>query len=243
MRKTTNALKVASVCVLAGLSIAACKKKSDDTPDVAVAYLQVIHASPKTAEVMVNVNEKKTQQKVQYLSAQKTYTMLQPGKDLPIKLTLGNDVIAESKFTFENAVSYSLFIYDTLKNNKVKFIVLKDMVSNPGATKINVRFLHLSPNTTPVDIDVFKDKDSTRLVKATAYIGNNPDAAALASFKTIAAGTYRVKVKTQVGTRTVTLLDIPSLQLDGKKTVTLFLKGLTNGKADAATGLQLWLHR
>lgn len=243
MKTTVNRLKAVSVCVLAGISIAACKKKSDNTPDVQVSYLQVIHASPKTAEVVVNVNGNRTQQKISYLAPQKPYIMLQPGKDLPVKLTIGNNLVAESKFTFENAGNYSLFIYDTLKNDKVKFIVLKDILSSPGRTKTNIRFLHLSPNTTPVDIDIFRGNDSLRVVKATAYIGNNPDAAALAPFKTVVAGAYRVKVKTQVGTRIVTLLDIPSLQLDGQKTVTLFLKGLTNGTANAATGLQLWLHR
>ncbi|MBS0030667.1 DUF4397 domain-containing protein [Chitinophaga sp. 22321] len=238
-----NTSKVVSACVLIGISIAACKKKSDNTPDAPVSYLQVIHTSPKTAELMVNVNEKKMQQKVQYLSVQKPYVSLNSGKDVPVKLTLGNNIVGENKFTFENATSYSLFIYDTLKNNKVKFIVLKDVLSNPGATKANVRFLHLSPNTTPVDIDVFKGNDSIRLVKATAYIGDNPDAAALAPFKTIIAGTYRVKVKIQVGAKPVTLLDIPSLKLEGQRTATIFLKGLTNGTADAATGLQLWLHK
>lgn len=199
MRKTTNPLKVVSVCVLAGISITACKKKSDNTPEVQVSYLQVIHASPKTAEVVVNVNENKTQQKIQYLGMQKPYVMLQPGKDLPVKLTVGNNVVAESKVTFENAVNYSLFIYDTLKNNKVKFIVLKDILSTPARTKTNIRFLHLSPNTAPVDIDIFKGSDSTRLVRTTAYIGNSPDAATLAPFKTVAAGTYRVKVKNPGG--------------------------------------------
>lgn len=236
-------LKVASVLALAGISITACKKKSDNTPDIVVSYLQVIHASPKTAEVTVNVNEKKHQQKTTYLATEKPYVMLEAGKDLPVKLTSGSNIVADGKFSFDNAANYSLFIYDTLKSNKLKFVILKDIISNPGAAKTNIRFLHLSPNTTLVDIDIFKGTDSTRLIKATAYIGNSTDAATLAPFKTIASGKYRVKVKTQAGNKTVTLLDIPSVQLDEQKTVSLLLKGLSNGTADAAIGLQVWMHK
>ncbi|MBO9729819.1 MAG: DUF4397 domain-containing protein [Chitinophaga sp.] len=243
MSKTTSTLKVAALLTVAGLSITACQKKSENTPVPAATFLQVIHASPKTAEVTINVNEKKYQQKTTYLSSLNSYGRLEAGKDLPIKLSMGSNVVANGKFSFENGAAYSLFIYDTLTNNKVKFVILKDMISNPGTTKANIRFLHLSPNTPPVDIDVFSGNDSIRLVKAGAYIGNSPDVTALAPFKTIITGKFRVKVKTMVGNKIVTLLDIPSLELSGQKTYTLFLKGVNNGSSDAAIGLQLWMHK
>lgn len=243
MRKVVNALKVVTAFVLAGVSLTACKKKTDNTPEQEISYLQVVHASPKVAEVLVNINQKKAQHKVQYLSAQKPYTAMLAGKDLPVQLTLGGNVVAENKVTFEKAANYSLFIYDTLKNNKVKFVILKDVLTNPGPTKANIRFLHLSPNTAQVDIDVFKGNDSLRLEKSVAYLGDNPSIAAFSTFKTIIAGNYRVKVKTQVGGRPVTLLDIPTVKLERQRTVTLFLRGLTNGPTGNEIGLQLWQHK
>lgn len=243
MRKVVNTSKVLAAFVLAGVSLAACNKKTDNTPEADISYLQVVHASPKLGEVLVNINQKKAQHKVQYLSAQKPYAAMLSGKDLPIQLTTGNTVVAENKITFEKTANYSLFIYDTLKNNKVKFVVLKDILTNPGPTKTNIRFLHLSPNTGLVDIDVFKGNDSLRLEKAVAYIGDNPSIAAFSTFKTITAGNYRVKVKTQSGGRSVTLLDIPTMKLEGQRTVTLFLRGLTNGTTGNETGLQLWQHK
>jgi len=243
MRKVVNASKVVAVIILAGISLAACKKKTDNTPDAAISYLQVIHASPKSGEVLVNINQKKAQHKVQYLSSPKPYAMMLSGKDLPVQLSMGGNIIAENKVTFENTTNYSLFIYDTLKNNKVKFVVLKDILTNPGPAKTNIRFLHLSPNTGLVDIDVFKGNDSLRLEKSVAYLGDNPSIAAYSTFRTITAGNYRVKVKTRSGSRSVTLLDIPTMKLEGQRTVTLFLRGLTNGTTGNETGLQLWQHK
>ncbi|MGO4294992.1 DUF4397 domain-containing protein [Chitinophaga sp. RAB17] len=243
MRKVVNASKTVAAFVLAGVFITACKKKTDPTPDAEISYLQVIHASPKTAEMLVNINQKKALHRVQYLSATKPYTSMLSGANLPVQLTLGSNIAAENKITFEKAANYSLFIYDTLKNNKVKFIVLKDVFTNPGVTKMNIRFLHLSPNTSPVDIDLFKGNDSIRLEKANAFIGDNPNTTALSTFKAITAGDYRVKVKIQVAGKPVTLIDIPKVQLTAQKTVTLFLRGLTNGTAGNETGLQVWQHK
>ncbi len=243
MKKVVNALRITVAFALAGTFLAACKKKTDPAPEKEISYLQVIHASPKVAELLVNINQKKAQYKVQYLSTSKTYTVMPAGKDLPVQLTLGNNVVAENKVTLEKATNYSLFIYDTIRNNKVKFVVLKDGLTNPGAAKTNIRFLHLSPDTPPVDIDIFKGRDSLRLEKATVFIGDNPNVAALSTFKPVPAGDYRVKVKIQVGNKPVTILDIPKLQLEGQKTVTLFLRGLINGTAGNAIGFQLLQHK
>jgi Domain of unknown function (DUF4397) len=242
-KKFMKMRKVLIAFALAGISLTACKKKTDNTPEADISYLQVVHAAPKVGEVLVNINQKKAQHKVQYLSMQKPYTAMLSGKDLPIQLTAGGNIVAESKVTFEKTSNYSLFIYDTLKNNKVKFVVLKDILTNPGPAKTNIRFLHLSPDMPEVDMDVFKGNDSLRLEKTVAYIGDNPSIAAYSTFKTITAGNYRVKVKTRAGSRSVTLLDIPTMKLEGQRSVTLFLSGLKNGTAGNETRLQLWQHK
>lgn len=243
MKKVITVLRVTVAFALAGTFLAACKKKTDSAPEKEISYLQVVHASPKVTELLVSINQKKAQYKVQYLSASRLYTALPAGKDLPVQLTLGTSMVAENKVTLEKATNYSLFIYDTLRNNKVKFVVLKDELTNPGTVKTNIRFLHLSPNTPPVDIDIFKGRDSLRLEKANVFIGDNPNAAALSTFKSVAAGDYRVKIKIQVGNKPVTILDIPKLQLEGQRTATLFLRGLINGTAGNAIGLQLLQHK
>jgi len=243
MKEAGRSLKTMSAIVLVATSVIACNKKKDNSSPVKNSLLQVVHAAPNVGELAVEINGKKTQHKVQYLNTQKPYIAQQTEGDAAIKLMLGNNVAAEGKAALENNGNYTLFLYDTLKSNKIKFLLLKDNLSAPGTGKTNIRFLHLSPNTSPVDVDLFKGRDSIRLISASTYPGDAPNAAALSLFRSIASGDYRVKVKTKTGTEIKTLLDVPSLKLDAQRSITLYLRGLTKGAASAQLGLQTWQHK
>lgn len=237
-------LRTITVSALVIASITACNKKKDNSQAPKISLLQVVHAAPNAGELTVEINGKKTQHKVQYSNTPKPYIAQQTGAEATIKLLLGNNsVVAEGKSSLENNGNYTLFLYDTLKSNKIKFLLLKDNLSAPGAGKTNVRFLHLSPNTSPVDVDIFSGRDSIRLISANPYIGDNPNATPLSSFRTIASGDYRVAVKTKTGTQVNTVLSIPSLKLGAQRSITLYLKGLTKGTTGAELGLQAWQHK
>ncbi len=245
MKVTGRSLKAMAVITVIAASTTACNKKKDNSPPpVKNSLLQVVHVAPNVGELSLEINGKKTQHKVQYLNAQKPYAAVQTETDALLKLILSNNsVVAEGKAGLANNGNYTLFLYDTLKSNKIKIMLLKDNLAAPGSGKTNIRFLHLSPNTGPVDVDIFKGRDSLRLVSAGTYPGDNPNTTALALFKTIASGDYRVKVKTKTGSAINTVLDIPSLKLDAQRITTLYLGGLTKGAAGNQLSLQTWQHK
>lgn len=244
MKGTNRSLKVMAVTAIVVASMAACKKKKESGPSLKSSLLQVVHAAPNVGELTVEINGKKTPHKIQYSNAPKPYLAQQTETDATIKLILANNsVVAEGKSTLDNNGNYTLFLYDTLKISKIKFLLLKDNLSAPGAGKTSIRFLHLSPNTSPVDVDIFKGRDSIRLINANSFVGDNPNTAALSAFSVIPSGDYRVKVKTKTGIQSNTVLDIPVLQLGAQRTITLYLKGLTKGKSGTELGLQAWLHK
>ncbi|WP_143306446.1 DUF4397 domain-containing protein [Chitinophaga vietnamensis] len=245
MKQVRMSLKGIAFTLLAGAVFTSCKKKDDPAPPpTKTAAIQLVHASPKTGELTAEINGKKSQDKLVFLGQPKGYVSVSADKEAQLKFSLdGNKVVLDGKYTLENKGNYSLFLYDTLSNSKIRALLLKDDLGDPGKGKANLRFLHLSPNTANVDIDVFKAKDSVRLASNVSYIGERPDAVALSAFKSIAAGDYRVKIKTKTGTKVTTIVDIPSVKLVEGKVVTLYLSGLTNAIGATGVGLQAWQHK
>ncbi len=206
--------------------------------------MQFVHASPKTGELTADINGKKHQDKLKFLGQSNGYIPVPADKEAVLKFLLdGSKLIVDGKYALTDKVSYSLFVYDTLLNNKVKALLLTDDRSSPAKGKSNVRFLHLSPDATAVDIDVFKNKDSLRLVSNATYVGDKPDIKSLSVFKSVAAGDYHVKVKTKVGGKETTILDIPIVKLEDGKVATLYLSGLAKGTGTTKVALQVSQHK
>ncbi|RBL91970.1 DUF4397 domain-containing protein [Chitinophaga flava] len=235
-----------SCALLVTVAFMSCKKNNDPvTPPVAKnAGIQLVHTAPKVGDLIVEIDGKKQQEKLQFLNQSKAYMNLPFQNESILKFMQdGNKVIVDTKYRLNDKGTYSLFLYDTLLNNKIRAVLLNDNLANPGKGKTSIRFLHLSPNTSAVDIDIFKGSDSIRLINNVAYISDKPDVAALSPFKSIASGDYRMKVKTKTGTTSTTVLDIPSVKLVEGKVVTLYLSGLTKATGALGVGLQLWQHR
>jgi hypothetical protein len=248
MKQVRMTLKGIAFALLAGALATSCKKKNDDPapppPPVKNATIQLVHASPKTGELTAEINGKKHGDKLKFLGQSNGYITVSANKDAVLKFLLDSSkVIMDGKYALTEKENYSLFVYDTLLNSKVKALLLKDDLSSPAKGKSNVRFLHLSPDAAAVDIDVFKDKDSLRLVSNTAYVGDKPDVKSLSVFKSVAAGDYRVKVKTKVGGKETTILDIPVIKLGDGKVATCYLSGLTKGMGTVKVGLQVSQHK
>jgi len=235
-----------SCALLVAAAFMSCKKNNDPAPQPVAknAGIQIVHTAPKVGDLTVEIDGKKLQDKLSFLNTSKGYMNLPLQNESSLKFSQdGNKVIVDARYKFNDKGTYSLFLYDTLLNNKARAVLLTDNLADPGKGKTSLRFLHLSPNTTPVDIDVFKGGDSIRLISNVAYISDKPDVAVLSPFKSIASGDYRVKVKTKVGATTTTVLDIPSVKLLEGKVVTLYLSGLTKASGALGVGLQLWQHR
>ncbi|MBS0028210.1 DUF4397 domain-containing protein [Chitinophaga sp. 22321] len=249
MKQIRISLKGIAFTLLAGAVFTSCKKKDDPAPPPPPppsknATILLVHASPKTGELTSEINGKKHQDKLTFLGSPKAYITVSADKDIALKFSLdGSKVLLDGKYPLVDKGNYSLFLYDTLLNNKIKALLLQDNLSDPGKGKTSVRFLHLSPDAASINIDVFKDKDSLRLISNTAYVGDKPDPKSLSTFKSVAAGDYRVKVKAKDGTKETTILDIPVVKLGEGKVTTLYLSGLTKGTGTTKIGLQVSQHK
>ncbi len=239
-------LKTSAFVSLAALSMTACNKKNNDQGvSTKTSFIQVVHSAPKTGELEVEINGQKLSGKVAYLNSSGVYNRIKSdtAKEVPLKISFNNTVVAEGKISLANNEYYSLFLHDTLgTGKKIKYAFLKDDLAAPGAGLANVRFLHLSVDAPAADIDLL-GKDSIRLVTGATYIGSTPDIAKLSAFTKIKAGDYRVKVKVKKGTKTETILEVPVVKLEANKSTTLCLRGLTKGMGGYELGMHTWQHK
>jgi uncharacterized protein DUF4397 len=249
MKKERLVLSGMTIMMFAAGMLASCKKNSNDPQPPAVtktSNIEAVNAAAKSGEFEVQVGDKKIPNTIKYLNQPDAYTSFTTKNDVTIQITgANNTVVAKGTHTLEDKQNYTLFIYDTLDaGKKVKYVLLKDNFPAVAAGKTNIRFLHLSPDMPAVDIDLFKGRDSVRLISANPYIGGTPDPKTLSARNTVvASGDYLVKVKTKTGTVINTLLTIPSLTLASGKTITLYLRGLKKGSSGNEAGLQLLVHK
>jgi hypothetical protein len=248
MRQERLILSGMTIVLFATAVFVSCKKNSNDPPPdvIKTANIQAVNAAAKSGEFEVQVGDKKIANTIKYLNQPDAYTSFTTKNDVTIQITGANNmVVAKGTHTLDDKQQYTLFIYDTLDaGKKVKYVLLKDNFPAVAAGKTNIRFLHLSPDMPAVDIDLFKGRDSVRLISANPYIGGTPDVKTLSARNTlVSSGDYLVRVKTKTGTVVNTLLTIPSLQLASGKTVTLYLRGLKKGSAGNEYGLQLLQHK
>lgn len=230
--------------LFAASTLVACKKHKDDpNPPVEVktAYVEVVHASPRTADIEVKMNGVNIPSRVKYLDKPGAYIPVQIKDSVTLQLSANGAVIAQGMHRLEDKYKYSLFVYDTLDaGKKVKYMLVQDTFTTPGAGKSNIRFLHLAPQLASVDVDLFTARDSLRLVSACPYAGKKaPDG----KFGPIAAGDYRVRVRSRSGAASPVILDIPSLKIEKGKSFSLYLYGLIRATGDSKLGLQVLSHK
>lgn len=237
------------VTLFAAVIVNACKKDKASPPppeEKKKSFIQMVNATPKTGELDLSLDSKTIVAKLSYQNQPNGYVQFELKDNIPFKITApGDKTVAEGKYTFEKDKYYTVFAYDTLSTDKkVKYIILKDSLPDPGTGKSNIRFLHLSPDASPVNIDIFKGTDSLRFVTKGSYIGGTPNTVALSSFNKIAGGDYRVKIrsKTKAGADTL-LLNVSPVKVESGKTFTLYLGGLVKGKDPHKISVQLLQHK
>jgi hypothetical protein len=231
------------VLSIAGLCIQ-CNKSIDSSGKL--AYLSVTHAAPGTSALDVLFeNNKLTEQLAYgsttgssgnlYLSVISGVHNFKAGPDDNNFYIDGNIGLLAGKY-------YSLFIYDTLSNGKLKSLLLQDGWTTPVDTVSLIRFLNLSPDTTSFDITIINTDTTYKLdtlsLGAVSYIGANPKPTDLSSFsETIRSGVCHVQVLRD----SIPVLN-DTITLTHGKIYTIYSKGLFNGSGATALGLGMIQH-
>lgn len=185
------------LAVLAALALSAC---GDDDNDNNVARLRAVHLSPDAPLVDIYVDDDLVAEDVDYLD-QTGYLQLPAGAANVIVTAAGDPdaVVIDADATLAEDTDYTVLAANFLE--EIEPIVLLDDNTPPAAGQVQVRIVHGSPSTGPVD--VYITAPGAPLDEATPVLQDVPFGAA-SSYLEVPAGTYQIRV-TLANTLTVGL--------------------------------------
>ncbi|MBO0958292.1 DUF4397 domain-containing protein [Neobacillus sp. MM2021_6] len=179
------------------------------------AKVRLLHTSPDASNVDMYINGNRVIRDLPLKQVSQELT-LQPGKYHVDIYPAGNmvDSFLNKKITVEAGKSYTLTTIDSIK--KMRLLVFLNEPQVP-LNEAKVRFIHLSPDTPPLDIAV-KDRDvifpKITYKQATDYLGLTPM-------------TVDLEART-AGTKEV-FLPLPKVQFKANETTTIVFLGLSKG--------------
>jgi Domain of unknown function (DUF4397) len=250
MRKTIHNLLFIYAAILL---VVACKKKDSPEPPSTLGFVSFHNAAlllPRAGNVLVDNNRVNNANFLSYLaSITGNWVGVNEGtrtialKDSSVSATAN---WASKAITAQAGKAYSAFAYDTLNatTGQVRMLVLNTDLSTPALGKSNVRFLHLSPDASNVDVALLRVNDARTgyidsvKINNVPYVGPAPNEAALSAFANIPSGFYHIRVRpagtftnvVSVGTTFTTGTSI----IQGKN-YSIFARGFVNNTGTGRT--------
>lgn len=241
--------KIFAIALISTAFFPACKKAFEQPADwssVAVIQASPVAATIPTDTLQVFIDTMRYNSTGITYNTNSTYLpVLSGSKTVDIRRGVNSNYsnyVSSFTYTFERGKAYSFFVYDTTTSStgQAKILHLKDDLTLPAAGMSNVRFLHLAPNGSAVDVTLLRTSvtpNDSVTISNKAYIGATPNEDALSVFMPIPRGTYTAKVKT-AGTQTV-LASSTAISLTATATgadvnegriVTLYVTGTAKGR-------------
>ncbi|MCX2584254.1 DUF4397 domain-containing protein [Pedobacter sp. MR22-3] len=229
--KTKNYLGLSTkiICALFAITLtfSACKKDWNNDP-IEAAGIGFVHASPGTAALDYILDNQKigsfsyTNDRGYFAAYPGTRLVGVSKKDSLKYLTNGTAALKGGSF-------YSVFVVDTLKSTKL--LLVEDDLKAPETDKAKVRFINLSPGSSPLDLAV--EGNATALFASKAFKEFTP-------FTSInPSDNYTFQVK-QAGTVTATL---PAVKIEKGKIYTIWAKGLSSKTDSTKFGLAIMTNK
>jgi len=145
-------LVLVPVLIVTGFS--SCEKSDDpqsDFPINTLAYVSVVHASPRTGSIDIaldknrlNLNFFNYSDRVAYFNAytgSRTFYAYKKGS---------NDTLVAKNILLLPQKNYTIFIVDTM--NKIDAVLVRDSSRAPGADSVRIRFANMSPDAGNLDL-------------------------------------------------------------------------------------------
>lgn len=209
-----------------------CKK--EEIPLKGVSRISLVNVIPDGADINYLINGSRInaqpltfQQNTGYL------TLLSNSYHLRVMQADPSGPLLDTSVQFSPGHWYSFIVYDTLK--KVSAMLVQDQIPTPPPGKVNLRFLHLSPDSLAVDVYL----NGIKWVSHRRFADNLKDTT-LARFGLQVAGTYRVDIKKYADT--LVLASMPGVVLSENGSFTLYAKGLRKRIGDRGFGVGLLVH-
>lgn len=195
------------------LTLSSCLKDSNQNGDSIVSALTVVHGSPDAPSVdFVWDNQRVNIQEFAYKNRIKYFTDYS-GNHLARFYMEGTNANAlyETQVSLTPGKYFSLFLSGTL--DSLSSVLLEDDAEKPAEGNAKIRFINLSPDAGPLDLQLVDD----------SLTASNKDFQKYTSFQEMEAGEYAAKIKSTSGT---TVNDQFDLTLEEGKTYTLWARGL-----------------
>lgn len=142
------------------------------------------------------------------------------------KLVSGTDPVFDNSLFLDPGKSYSVFFYDTLKNNKVKTIILTDELVVVD-TIAKARFLQFIPRSD--SLTLILKRDTLIIAIRDAYMGNKPNASSESDFfENLPPGNYQL----QLQSNSSVLFQQASFVVLPGKLYSFIARGVVNGSGD-----------
>lgn len=142
-----------------------------------------------------------------------------------LKLSSGTDIVINNNVALEAGVSYSLFLYDTLKNNRVKAWLITDNLVRIDSLAA-VRFLQFIPRADTLTL--LLTKGSVSYYVNESYIGHKFEPGTGKEFVPVPVGNYDITLQRK---DTVIFKQSAVSMLPGK-IYSIVSKGIKNGTGD-----------
>ena len=181
------------------------------------SYLRILHASPKSPNVDVYINDMLKFKNLAYAYFTDYIEVITGNYNVKVYAagTKTNPVLSKNLFVPPEKI-YTIAAIGLLPN--IDLLPVPETKVMQPADKAYIKFAHLSPNTGPVDITL---PDGKILFKNISY-------KSYTDYIEVPAGTYTLEAR-PTGTKT-TVLYIPNIKLKPQRFYTVYAIGLLKGK-------------
>jgi hypothetical protein len=218
------------LCVAALVIVMASCFDEDTAPvqPVPVSYVSIYHASPDAPGLDIVVDDRQINTNSFDYSDFSGYLNFRTG-ERNFKLTAVNaaNTFLDTTFSFVDGKAYSVFIADKVAS--IEAVLLTDSAAQPASGKAMLRFIHLSPDASAVDIVSDKLEDGKTFKGKTFKMASG--------FSEVDAASYSFSVK-EAGTDKV-LLTANDINIQEGGFYTVILRGLANPPSGVTNVLSL----
>lgn len=216
-KSKTNSRKgflVAAGIVAGSLFMTSCMDDIESPELPPVAYVSIFQGAVDAPAMDVFANQNRVNQDPLQYSQIIPYSPFQPGsRDFRFSAYNSATALLEKNLVLKADSVYSLFVAKKVEG--IDAILVKDVWEDPTAENAQLRFVHLSPDTEAVSLEI--SGTTTPLVAEAAF-------RSVSEFATVGKGNFTLTVKSKASGETV--IQTGTLELKGNRVYTLILRGL-----------------
>lgn len=225
---THRGLLTATSLLAGSLLLSSCLDNLDSPELPPAAYVTIFQGAPSAPAMDIFANQNRVNQNPLEYSQILPYSAFYPGvRDFRFSAFNSATSLLEKDFELKADSVYSVFVADNAEG--IDAILVKDIWEEPTEDKAQLRFVHLSPDTEEVYLEV--SGSTSPLAEESVF-------KSVSGFEELAKGNFTLTVKSAETNET--LIQTGTLELKGNRVYTLILRGL-HGEESGTKKLDLQL--